>query len=209
MAKRPASQARLISLPHDEAGNATGPTPERARQAGDPLVLHRKSGDFRRSPAGSIESLPTGAVRVAVDPLEILQRRGRLAPNNPEANAYRYQAGRRYEQLVSLAGLDGAIRSPDWGGAGGGAARNPNALTAAEGAIFARQELTAIHNAIPTVWLSAVEQLVVAGFTVERGGSAIADVAGTVAQGVFMDRLRCGLSWLVDRWGYIPGGNRR
>jgi len=175
-----------------------GPTPERAIHAGDPLVMHRSTNELRRDPKGSMEKLDAGGLRVAHDTLELLFKKGRLSPRDPDENVAMYEAGRRFERLIETAGLAGAIASPVMGSVSA-MAPGSKPYVGSERVLIARNALTKIRSQMVRRDYQALEWIVVTGFTVEQGGQMVG--GGKPGQAVVMDRLKAALDWLVDHWG--------
>ena len=189
-------QRRLVSV------GENGPTPERAVKAGDPLLVHRATGEYRRKPGGLMEPVDSGAIRVAEDTLERLYKRGRLAPDNLGSNLAMREAGRRLESLIYRAGMTGSIPSPNLAGSGG-SAPGSSPYVRSMSILDARNELAEIRLGMVRRDWDAVEMVVVTGFTVEQGGQMLG--GSKQADAVFMDRLRGGLEWLVGHWGMMTG----
>jgi len=182
-----------------------GPTPERAAQAGDPLIRHETTGEMRRKPGGSMEPIDAGGVKVAKDTLTNLHKRCSLAPRNPDLNAAMLQAGQRLEGLIYRAGMTGSVPSPNLMGSGGGAPGSMpyvRSLTILE----ARDEIARIRSRMARRDWEALEWCILTGFTVERGGQMLG--GGRNGEVIFLDRLRGGLEWLVESWGMMTRPSR-
>lgn len=194
--KEDIEQRLLISV------GVNGPTPERAHQAGDPLVRHKATGEFRRRATGTMEDVDSGAIRVNADILGRLHKRGTLSKSDPDKNLAMLAAGRRLEGIILKAGLTGSVASPNLMG-NGGVAPGSSPYVRSISILDARDELNEIRRAMVRRDWEAVKWCIVTGFTVEQGGKMLGgDRRG---EAVYLDRLRGGLEWLVDRWGMMTG----
>ena len=187
-------QAALLSV------GEHGPTPERARQAGDPLVQHKATGEFRRRPNGTMEPVAKGGMRVNSDMLGRLYKRNTLAKANPDLNLAMLAAGQRLEGIILKAGMTGSVASPNLMGNGGNAPSSSPYVRSLS-VLDARNELAKIQEAMVRRDWEAVEWCIVTGFTVEQGGQMIG--GGRNGEVIYLDRLRGGLEWLVGHWGMM------
>ena len=205
--KKKVSLPKVKALKHEAVlvpANENAPTLERLAQAGHVVATHL--GTRRTEIVGSRAESPFGAdgvARIAQSPLDRLQARRQLAPEDPGRNRDLFDAGDRFRTHWYRAGLSG-IGSIDLNRAGGGGGDPAWLMPSSEAAAYHREKHRAARAALDPDSFAAVLAVCCgeddlgmvgrqAGFGNDAGATAVA-----------LDRLRRGLAKLAEMYGIIP-----
>ncbi|SFG92667.1 hypothetical protein [Methylobacterium gossipiicola] len=189
----------LNAIPTTTLDGENDPTPERLMQAGVTVAMQLGTGRVQIIGTGPVVLGGDRVVRLSEAPLDRLFSRTRLDPVDHDHNRQLYEAGDKLRTHHHYAGLSGiAANDPNHSGGGSAAHRTPISETMERH----RRALRIAESAMDAGDWRVVVDVVGLEVTLAAAGRAVGFGNDEAAAAVALDRLRRGLGFLAELWGF-------